>query len=400
MKVRVLSGSRADKAPLEEVHEALLGAGHESSFHRIADDPTFDHVSCVGTTVSQAVIEQTDSIGTHEDADDLDLVVLLGDRYEVLGAAVGAYLTGVPIAHLSGGDITEGSADDSMRHAITKLSHVHFTTCRESADRILQMGEEPWRVHAVGCPGVDRVMRTPVIPRKDLLLGLRMEDQDYILVCLHPNTMGGGNQELDAIEDAIVIRPHGLQVVVVGPCRDLGWEAIDTRWKLLADNYKLNYFPSLDQQIYLSLLCHARALVGNSSAGFYEAPCFGTPVINVGDRQQGRVRTTLVSDVPPVSDNIRWALNKITIWQRLHVPHPYGDGHAAEYIARIIGLLPAREELLRKRFVRWPSTPSGKISTGLVSGADTPKKRLSGGRSGTSCPPWLTAPSGGGWLDY
>lgn len=259
MKVLCVSGSRADYGSIRAVRDALLKYNVETEI--------MEH-------------------GFYRNLEDFDIVVLEGDRHEILKTALDCFLAKKVIIHLGGGDITEGSQDDSMRHAITKLSHLHFATNAESAKRIIQLGEEPWRVKVVGEPAVDKL----VTYDKEVATKL-VGAEDYILVVWHPNTLVSEGQVL--AETAILA--NALEVstpmkkLVIGPNNDAGGSKIAHFMKNWCEFTHNKYVATLPRDVYLTLLRHAKCLVGNSSSGYFEAPSFGTPVVDVGDRQKGRI---------------------------------------------------------------------------------------------------------------
>ncbi len=393
MRIDVVSGSRADRGPLIPVTEALRAAGHAVCDVVLNNDVTKDDV----VSVLEATSGHLETAWVNDQ--NVDLAVVLGDRYELLGVTTGYYLRGIPIAHLSGGDLTAGSADDSRRHAITKLSHLHFVTCEESASRVVQMGEDPSRVHVVGCPGIDRIHQLmPSLPRsREVLLDLfgPRPPERYLLVCYHPDTSGEALTGLEAtsIADAVywAQEEYGMGSVLLDPCCDLGSSYIKKKWdRLHCPELKIIRAGALDQPRFLSLLHGAVALVGNSSAGFYEAPCFSTPVVNVGRRQEGRTHTELTMDVDPrdICAGIHWAIVKKVQGVVGMRNHPYGDGHAAERITNVISSVSDPRQLLRKTFYSgdnpWRQTPSGKKPTLPKNSGATLQNISSAGSTATS----------------
>jgi UDP-hydrolysing UDP-N-acetyl-D-glucosamine 2-epimerase len=291
-----------------------------------------------------------------------DLAIVHGDRHEVLGAVVGMNARGIPIAHIGGGDVTEGSQDDCFRHAITKLSHLHFASHQEVAERIDQMGEDPDRVYVTGCPGIDMVMATPTLgytetmgavglldgmtAKRDLKLG------KCLLVLFHPNTLGDTAAELEALSVALSRRTEAL--VLLGPNADAGSDIIRREWQRLAANRPDTvYHDNVSPQVFYSLMKWCDVMVGNSSAGFYEAPYFGIPVVNIGDRQKGRPipynvgHTMFSADPAAISITITKMMDLGRLSQQIGL---YGDGHAAERIAKVIGEIKEPKALLRKKF--------------------------------------------------
>ena len=231
-------------------------------------------------------------------ADTPDALMLLGDRAETLGAAVAATLSQVAVVHLHGGEESEGSLDNSWRHAITKLSHLHLVSHPVHAKRVVQMGEDPATVVVVGAPGLDNASRSDLPGRKELeaSLGMSLEDP-VVLVTLHPTTLGGDLvQELAATGAAMARVP--ATYVVTSPNSDEGGAGIRQYWQEWAAGRKnVALTDSLGKRRYWGLLKLASAVLGNSSSGIIEAPALGLPVVNVGDRQRGRLRYGPVTDV-------------------------------------------------------------------------------------------------------
>ena len=350
MRIAVTTGSRADRGPLDMVRAALAHAGHAVRWIDVEPGIPVVHRS---EAVSVASIAATTVAGDLA-AMPTDLVVLLGDRYEILGAAMGANMMAVPVAHLSGGDITAGSADDCYRHAITKLAHLHFPTHAAAADRTIAMGEEPGRVHMVGCPGIDRLLAAELFDRDTTLRSLSIPATPrLVLVSWHPNTLGGDTAAETA---ALVTALDGLEdtaLVIVGPNADPGADIIDTAFAGFEWRCPAVYERHLDSTTYLSVMAHADVMVGNSSAGLYEAPTFGTPTLNVGDRQHGRPMAKSVVTCEPSADAIAFWLNQML--PGLHAKrydNPFGDGHACERIVSVIGEIKEPKALLRKRFYK------------------------------------------------
>lgn len=285
-----------------------------------------------------------------------DILLVLGDRFEMHAAALAALPFRIPVAHIHGGEITLGAFDDALRHSITKLSHVHFVSTDEHARRVIQMGEEPWRVMVSGAPSLDNLRTVTLQSREeierqhDLCLG-----EAFLLVTFHPATLDSGDPAdqaravLDAIEDT------GLPAVITMPNADPGGRAIRTIIReRAARNRLLHAVESVGTVSYFSLMALAAAMVGNSSSGMIESASFRLPVVNVGSRQQGRVRGRNVIDVEATADAIRAGIE-----EALDAPfragltglkNPYGDGGAAE---RIVGRLHEIElgpSLILKRF--------------------------------------------------
>lgn len=220
-----------------------------------------------------------------------DILVLLGDRYEILVAAQVALILRIPIAHIHGGEVTEGAFDDAIRHSVTKMSSLHFTSCEEYRHRVIQMGEQPSRVFDVGSLGVENIKVVPLMTKDELEVSLDFKiDKQTILVTYHPVTLGGDpakdiREFLDALDQF-----KDLKVIFTMPNSDTGRDAI----ALAVENYVEKHsnsakaYTSLGLKRYLSTLQFVKAAVGNSSSGIIEVPSFGIPTLNIGDRQKGR----------------------------------------------------------------------------------------------------------------
>lgn len=354
VRIALVTGSRADRGALEMV-EAALSKEHETYIVDVSTAPAIS-AGHAADLAAGAVCRGADvAIG-----DVVDLAIVHGDRFEILGAAFGLNIRGAPIAHLGGGDLTEGSQDDSFRHAITKLSHLHFATCEESASRIIQMGEDPARVHVTGDPGIDRVMATQLLDQNATFAAVGLKScERALLVCLHPNTLGSVGVELKPLHDALMVvadQRRDVGLVFIGPNADAGSDMIRKQWNSIVSEMpqRAVYHENLPGQVYLSLMRWCDAMVGNSSAGLIEAPCFGTATLNIGDRQQGRPLARSVmnvkSDACKIERGISALLTFAGFGKHLMVKNPYGDGHAAERIAKIIGEIKDPKALLRKRF--------------------------------------------------
>ena len=286
-----------------------------------------------------------------------DLLVVLGDRVEMLAAAVAALPLAIPVAHLHGGEVTEGAIDEQARHAITKLAHLHFPAAEPYARRIRQMGEEPWRVHCVGAPGLDRFARLAAVGRDDLArrVGLPLR-RPTLLVTFHPVTLEPGQADAHSVELAAALERVDGDVVITYPGADAGHDAVIRRLEALAAARPgTRMVPDLGEDAYGGLLREADVMVGNSSSGLIEAPSFGLPVVNVGIRQQGRLRAANVIDVghgrAEIAAGIRRALAPGFRESLRGLVNPYGDGHAAPRIARVLGSVELGPRLIRKRFV-------------------------------------------------
>jgi len=284
-----------------------------------------------------------------------DLVVVLGDRFEMLAAAAAALPFVLPVAHLHGGEVTEGAIDNQIRHAITKCAHLHFVSAEPHARRVAAMGEEPWRIHNVGAPGLDRIRTTRLLSRADLARQLGVAAQDrWLLVTFHPATLEYQDTGRHTDELVAALEKVDASFVVTYPNADTAGRTVIARLEELAGRHaRVRLVRNLGDDVYLSMLRHADAMVGNSSSGLIEAPSFELPVVNVGARQAGRLRAANVVDVGPQRDEILTGIETVlapSFREGLRgMTNPYGDGHAAERIVRVLRTVELGPALARKR---------------------------------------------------
>jgi len=293
-----------------------------------------------------------------------DLLVLTGDRWEVMAWALAAHQARIPIAYCAGGDVTMGSLDDGHRHAITKLSHLHFPTNHEALMRIVAMGEEPSRVHNVGSPLVDRIAQTPLLSLQETYEALdlaRAKVDGFIVINWQPETNAANlNEGLVSILRILRDLPLSLGIVLVGQNPDRGSpqaeRMIDEYMELVRGVVPAVWHHSLNPVVYLSALKHCQCLVGNSSSGIYEAPWFGTPVLNVGNRQKGRPRARCVMDFSAEGERGLTAVDIQLCKGRRSAPaRMFGDGHAARRIVDVLDKLGDASALLNKTFYEVPA---------------------------------------------
>jgi UDP-hydrolysing UDP-N-acetyl-D-glucosamine 2-epimerase len=289
-----------------------------------------------------------------------EVLVVLGDRLEMLGAALAALPLAIPVAHLHGGEVTEGVIDEQVRHALTKVSHLHFAATPEYARRILQMGEEPWRVHTPGAPGLDRFRTIHYLSRVELgeRLGLPLRGPT-ILVTFHPVTL-----DLDATDghvDELLAALEGVEgdLIMTYPGADAGSHRVIERMTRFAQaRARTRLVTSLGDDAYASLLRHADVMVGNSSSGVIEAASFALPAVNIGNRQRGRVRAANVIDVGHTREEIGAGLHRALSAEfrptLADLRNPYGDGHAAPRIVGVLTRVELGPRLITKRFVDLP----------------------------------------------
>jgi UDP-hydrolysing UDP-N-acetyl-D-glucosamine 2-epimerase len=286
-----------------------------------------------------------------------DLLLVLGDRFEMFAAAAAAVPFVLPIAHVHGGERTAGAIDDVLRHAMTKMAHLHFVSAEAHARRVCQLGEEAWRVVVSGAPALDELLALP--PVDDAALSARVGvdvTQPFALCTFHPVTLEPGSAErqgralLDALDDVDV------PVVFTMPNADSGGRVLRAQLaSALATHPRWRAHESLGLHTYGAVLARAAAVVGNSSSGIIEAPSFHVPVVNIGARQAGRTRSRGVVDVDAdraaIADAVRAALLPASRAALVNVENVYGDGHAADRIVERLMSAPLDQRLIAKGFV-------------------------------------------------
>jgi UDP-hydrolysing UDP-N-acetyl-D-glucosamine 2-epimerase len=271
-------------------------------------------------------------------------------------AVVAAVPLLLPVAHIHGGEATEGAIDDLFRHAITKMSHVHFVATDEYGRRVVQMGEEPWRVVVTGAPSLDTLRSIRFLDRDALEArsGLRL-DPPVVLVTFHPETRRPEGTERQVCELIAALQAIDGTIVITAPNADAHRQLIVDRLRAFAHMRPSTWFvDTFGPDAYFSLLKLAAVMVGNSSSGLIEAPSFGLPVVNVGERQAGRLRAANVIDVAAGRDailgGIRRALAPAFRASLADLQNPYGDGHASERIAATLASIPLDRAFMTKRF--------------------------------------------------
>jgi len=282
-----------------------------------------------------------------------ELLLLIADRYEMLAPASVAVALRIPIAHIEGGEVSQGAIDDQIRNALTKLAHIHFTSTETARRRVIAMGEEPWRVHHAGAPSLDHLRRSTLLDRAALeaRLGLSFTSPS-MLAAWHPVTiLRDTNAEADALFAALA--QISGQLIFVFPNADAGGLALIERTKELAlTRPHTHIFVNLDAVTYWSLLGQVDAMIGNSSSGIMEAASFALPVVNVGIRQQGRERARNVIDTPSETLSILAALDQALspgFREALRgMANPYGNGTAAETITRVLTTIPIEGLLIKQ----------------------------------------------------
>ncbi len=375
-RVGVVTGTRADYGLLAPVIEAIgrqarleamvfaTGMHLDERFGRTIELVRRDHAAVVevparqegrtGADMARGLAQAT--LGFVEAFERLlpDAIVVLGDRAEAFAAALAAAHMRIVVAHVHGGDVTRCGIDDSIRHALTQLAHLHFPATAASAERIRRMGQPAWRIHSVGSPSVDALRQARIASAEEVLarVGGGGGRRPYAVVLHHPDTTHpeSAGHEVDAILAALAEAP--VEVVALYPNSDAGHRAIVERLDRAAAAGRIRVFPNLERPIFLGLLRGAAALVGNSSAGIIEGAALGVPFVEVGTRQAGRDRGANVLPALVDSRSIRAklleALDEDFRLGLASASHPYGDGRAGERIAAVLASISIDERLLQK----------------------------------------------------
>jgi GDP/UDP-N,N'-diacetylbacillosamine 2-epimerase (hydrolysing) len=272
-----------------------------------------------------------------------DLIVVLGDRFEIFAAAAAALVARIPVAHLHGGETTEGAFDEALRHSITKMSHLHFVAAEEYRKRVIQLGEQPERVHMVGGLGVDNIKRLKLLDRPELEESLDFQlGAKSLLITFHPVTLEASTAEEQMTELlAALVKLKDTHLIFTMPNADTDGRAlINMVQDFVAQNPNARAYTSLGQLRYLSCVAQVDGVVGNSSSGLAEVPSFKKGTINIGDRQRGRLSATSVINCEPTRQSIEGALEVLyseAFQSSLNqVLNPYGEGGASEQVLKVI----------------------------------------------------------------
>ena len=270
---------------------------------------------------------------------DPQLVLMLGDRIEAFAAASAGVTCRRLVGHIHGGDVATGDVDDCLRHAITKLAHLHFPATKEAARRLKRLGEDPWRIHCVGAPGLDEAREILDQGREHDFDPLAYAPQEeYAVVVRHPCSRNAARERRLTEQALRAVRAEGLGAVALYPNTDPGYTGIIQAIKQAPAHSGMRTYPSLPRQVYLRLLRRAKVLVGNSSSGVIESAFLGTPSVNIGPRQDGRLRpASCIIDAAENRAAIRQALRRaLALRPRAGAWSVYGDGHAGQRIAQAL----------------------------------------------------------------
>lgn len=266
-----------------------------------------------------------------------DMLVVLGDRYEIFGAVIAASTLGIKIAHISGGDITEGAIDDCFRNSITQFSVLHFPGCEDSRKRIIAMGKNPNAVFNVGEPGIENCLNIQEIEKGELSKDINFDlNSDFAIVTYHPETVGNRNIKKDINELIKAMNHFNMNYIITMANADAGGKIINSAWEKECKKHK-NWLlvSSLGVNRYINCLRYSKLIIGNSSSGIVEAPTIGVPTVNIGNRQNGRMMSKSVmccdNNEKEIIDSIKKALQL-----KKHKYYLYGDGKTSEKIVKHI----------------------------------------------------------------
>jgi len=285
-----------------------------------------------------------------------DLVLVLGDRYEIFSATAASLVARIPVAHLHGGETTEGAFDEALRHSITKMAHLHFVAAEEYKNRVIQLGEQPENVFQVGGLGVDSIKRLKLLSKEELeaSLGIKLLDKN-LLITFHPVTLETetASQQMDELLGALS-ELHNTNLIFTMPNADTdGRVLIQIIEEFCSKNTNAHCFTSLGQLRYFSAINYIDGVVGNSSSGLAEVPSFKKATVNIGDRQKGRLKAESIIDCEPTKESIKKAISELYSEkfqkQLSSTINPYGDGGSVEKIIAVLKTV-SLENLIKKAF--------------------------------------------------
>ena len=315
----------------------------------MADDEAPDNANTTAKSISRGVSGFADAF----DALHPDLLLILGDRYEMLAVASIALIYKIPIAHLHGGEITEGAFDDAIRHAISKMSHLHFTSTEAYRNRVIQLGEQPERVFNVGALGVENVMKNDFMSKEEIESSLNFQLTDKCLLCTyHPVTLSNMSSEVQVLNLLKALDYYkDYHIIFTYSNSDTNSQIIIKRIQEYVDRNKgrCMFIPSLGQRRYFSALKYMTAVLGNSSSGIIEVPSFGIPTLDIGDRQKGRIAADCVIHCGYSIEEIKEGLEKVVNYPSKAIDNHYYKEGTCEAIFNIIKNYPL-ENLVQKSF--------------------------------------------------
>lgn len=376
-KICVVTGSRAEygllfwlmkgiqEDPQFELQLAVTGMHLSDEFgltYKIIEEDGFfinEKVEMLLSSDTSVGIAKSIGLATIGFADVLDrqkpdLLIVLGDRFEILAAVQAALVARIPVVHIAGGDTTEGAFDEAIRHSITKMSHLHFVTNEIAARRVKQLGENPDHIFNVGSPGIDQIKRLKLLHWEQLEQQIDFSFKEKnLLVTFHPATLDlqPVDRQFQELLDALDNLGDGVGIIFTKPNADNeGRIIIRMIDSYVASHPNTKSYTSMGQLFYLSTVAHVDAVIGNSSSGLYEVPSFKIPTVNIGDRQRGRLQATSVINCRPSARAIEQAIRVAFEKDCSDTVNPYGDGDSSRKIVSILNSIPDWRQLLKKHF--------------------------------------------------
>lgn len=285
-----------------------------------------------------------------------DLIIVLGDRYEILSVVQAALIAKVPVAHIAGGDITEGAVDEQIRHSVTKMSHLHFVTNEQAKNRVKQMGENPDHVYNVGSPGIDQIKRLELLSKEEFeaSIGFKLRKRN-LLVTFHPVTLDiqSPSDQFEELLKALDNLGNEVGIIFTKPNSDTYGRVLNQMIdEYVQERSNTVAYTSLGQLRYLSAIQYVDAVVGNSSSGLYEVPSFSKPTVNIGDRQKGRLQATSVINCNTTEIDIEKAIVRAFDKDCSDTVNPYGDGNSSNRILNILKEHKDYKQLIQKHFFK------------------------------------------------
>ena len=319
----------------------------------MADDEALDNANTTAKSISRGISGFADAFDMLKP----NLLLILGDRFEMLAVASTALIYRIPIAHIHGGETTEGAFDDAIRHAITKMSHLHFTSTEAYRKRVIQLGEQPDRVFNVGALGVENVLKTDFMTKAELEQSLNFKLTDKCLLCTyHPATLSQLSSE-DQVSNLLQALDYYQDYHII-----FTYSNSDTNSRIIikciqeyvdSNGDRCMFIPSLGQRRYFSTLKHVNAVIGNSSSGIIEVPSFGIPTLDIGDRQKGRIAAESVIHCGYSTDEIKKGLEKVITYQSRDFDNPYYKKGTCSAILKVLKTYPLKN-LIQKQFYDIP----------------------------------------------
>ena len=376
LKIAVVTGTRADygilKPVIREVQQSphlnlqllVTGAHLEDRFgftaHEIEQNGFAIHKKLPIDLSSDNEVSVTKSMGRAMMAfaevyaeSRPDIILLLGDRFEIFAATTAALIARIPVAHLAGGDVTEGAIDEAMRHSITKMAHLHFVTNAKSAKRVMQLGENPSHIFNVGNPSLDEIKNMTFLTKDEIGSKIKFDFREKnFLITFHPETIER-NKAKEHIKEMLAALKNYPDVGLVFTMPNADPEgAVIAREieKFVQENKNAASYDSLGHNLYFNVMKVVDLVIGNSSSGLLEAPSFNLPCVNIGNRQVGRMQSALTLQVNIDREAIIRSIDKAMAMERKEIENPYGDGKSAKRIVSILNNIKQPQNLLKKKF--------------------------------------------------